>query len=57
MCCSNDSVADLVCAESADCNAAVAAGCADSVDSADSFHLVLQNETENSAKSCSGGRC
>ena len=55
MCCLNNFVADWGCAESADYNAAVAAECADSVDSVDSFHLVLQNEMENPGKSCSWG--
>ena len=57
MCCLNNSVADWGCAESADYNVVVAAEYADSVDSVDSFHLVLQNEMENPGKSCSGGGC
>ena len=55
--CPNDSVVGWGCAESAGCSAAVAAEYAETVDSADHFHLVLQNEMENSEKSCNGGKC
>ena len=52
--CPNDSVVGWGCAESAGCSAAAAAEYAETVDSADNFHLVLQNEMENSEKSYSG---
>ena len=55
--CPNDSVVGWWCAESAGCSAAAAAEYAETVDSADNFHLVLQNVVDNSKVSCSGGGC
>ena len=55
--CPNDSIVGWRCAESAGCSAAAAAGCAETIDSADNFHLVLQNVVENSKENCNGGEC